>query len=432
MKRFFYGMLIIFLAGTIGCGTGFDDSGDPGPDDETGTESISRTRQIGGDKDDSGLGAAVDSLDNIYITGYTGSDLYGNIHQGEGDIFLIKFNSSGEQVWTRMLGSAAYDGAYDIAIDSEDNIYLTGWTCGSLDGNNHEGSYDVSLAKYNTAGEKLWTRQLGSTAVDIAHDVVIDSAGNVYIAGYTNGGLDGNTATGGHDAFLVKYTSSGEKKWTKQFGTTGDDVAHSVAVNSSDTVFVTGYTGGNLYGSYTGANGDIFLAMVSSDGISEYRQWGTGEADIGSGLAVDSKDNVYISGHSGGNLNGETVVGSSDTFLMKFNVNQVLEWTSMLGSTSSETVKSLIIDSNDNILLGGYTGNSLSGTDDAFILKYDSESNVLLTEQFGSTENDYCYDIALDSSGTVYVTGYTNGGSLDGNTALGGRDIFLTRFAETW
>ena len=97
-------------------------------------------------------------------------------------------------------------------MDSSDNIYVTGYTYGGLDGNSHSGSSDPFVVKYNSSGTKQWTKQLGTSSDDRAYGVAVDSSGNVYAAGFTNGGLDGNTNSGSSDLFVVKYNSSGVKQ----------------------------------------------------------------------------------------------------------------------------------------------------------------------------------------------------------------------------
>jgi len=89
---------------------------------------------------------------------------------------------------------------------------VTGYTKGGLDGNTNSGSFDIFLVKYNSSGTKQWTKQLGTSSGDYGNDVTTDSSGNIYVTGYTNGGLDGNTNSGSYDIFIVKYNSSGIKQ----------------------------------------------------------------------------------------------------------------------------------------------------------------------------------------------------------------------------
>ena len=108
---------------------------------------------------------------------------------------------------------ATNDYANGVATDSSGNVYVTGGTKGGLDGNTSAGNTDLFVVKYNSSGTKQWTKQLGSSGLDSANGITIDSSGNVYVTGVTFGGLDWNTSAGANDLFVVKYNSSGTKEW---------------------------------------------------------------------------------------------------------------------------------------------------------------------------------------------------------------------------
>ena len=122
---------------------------------------------------------------------------------------------------------ATNDYANGVATDSSGNVYVTGGTKGGLDENTSAGNTDLFVIKYNSSGTKQWTKQLGSLSARIttltfegeifhrdeyAYGVATDSSGNVYVTGYTAGGLDGNTNEGNADIIVVKYNSSGTKQ----------------------------------------------------------------------------------------------------------------------------------------------------------------------------------------------------------------------------
>ena len=163
-------------------------------------------------------GVATDSSGNVYVTGGTKGGLDGNTSAGNTDLFVVKYNSSGTKQWTKQLGSSGLDSANGITIDSSGNVYVTGVTFGGLDWNTSAGANDLFVVKYNSSGTKQWTKQMGTSCSDLADGVATDSSGNVYVVGYTYGDLDGNTNTGASDLFVVKYNSSGTKQWTKQLG----------------------------------------------------------------------------------------------------------------------------------------------------------------------------------------------------------------------
>ena len=149
-------------------------------------------------------------------------------NQEELDQFVLD-----SSIWTVQLGTGTTDSAQGLSIDSQGNLYLAGYTSGDLEGNGNAGGQDLVLVKYNSNGDRQWTRQLGSSGDDVAFASAADSKGNVYAAGYTEGGLDGNTHKGDFDFFLVKYDSNGEKLWSVQDGTSAKDVIFDIADASS-------------------------------------------------------------------------------------------------------------------------------------------------------------------------------------------------------
>ena len=113
---------------------------------------------------------------------------------------------------TQQLGTSSNEVVYGVTTDSSGNVYVAGETGGGLDGNSNAGSDDLFVVKYNSSGIKQWTQQLGTSSNDRARGVATDSSGNVYVTGYTDGGLDGNSNAGSYDLFMVKYNSSGTKQ----------------------------------------------------------------------------------------------------------------------------------------------------------------------------------------------------------------------------
>ena len=171
--------------------------------------------------------------------------------------------------WTQQLGSSDNEYAQGIASDSSGNVYVTGYTGGGLDGNTHTGGDDLIVVKYSSSGVKQWTQQLGTSADDLGYSITGDSSGNVYVTGTTGSGLDGNTSAGSRDLFVVKYNSSGTKQWTQQLGTSADEYAFGITSDSSDYFYVTGHTSGSLDGNTSAGGTDLFLIKYDSSGVKQ-------------------------------------------------------------------------------------------------------------------------------------------------------------------
>ncbi len=274
-------------------------------------------RQLGSNGHDTGLGVAVDGNGNAYIAGETRGSLNGS-NAGGDDVFLAKYDSSGTQQWIRQLGSSKNDTFPGVAVDAKGNTYITGTTAGSLNGSN-AGEDDVFLAKYDTKGNQQWTRQLGSSDYDGGRGVAVDGKGNAYITGIAGGDLNGSNA-GLMGMFLVKYDSNGNQQWTRQLDGSDDDyaVGLGVAVDNKGNAYISGWAASSRYGSNAGGM-DVLFVKYDSNGSQQWiHQLGTSEDDNGYGVAVDGKGNAYISGTTAGSLYGSNA-GGADVFLAKFN-----------------------------------------------------------------------------------------------------------------
>ncbi|TXC66631.1 hypothetical protein FSC37_14810 [Piscinibacter aquaticus] len=234
------------------------------------------------------------------------------------DLFVAKYDRDGSLIWGRQLGTDTTDNAAGVATDAAGNIYLTGYTFGSLDANSNAGDADAFLVKYDRDGVKLWTRQFGSVDQDIATAIAVDSTGHPYVVGRTVGALGGAPNAGGLDAFVVKFDATGTPVWTRQFGSAADDYAYGVALDAEDDVVVIGSTLGAL-AQTTGLGGtDAFTVKLDGAGAFLWlRQSGTAGDDHAYGVGIDALGNVFTAGHTAGSLDGNSSAGDIDMFVVK-------------------------------------------------------------------------------------------------------------------
>ena len=385
-------------------------------------------RQIGTDQRDRTFGVAVDGLGNAYFTGYTEGSL-GGPHVLNRDVFLIKYDAGGNHLWSRQLGTTFADEGYSVAADAVGNTYVSGYTTGSLGGPT-VGFSDGFLLKYDPAGSLLWSRQIGTGSPDWGQSVAIDSLGNAYLTGTTRGDLGGINAGGPNDVFLSKYDGDGNHVWSRQLGTIADDYGYSVAADALGNVFISGHTFGDLASANAGGR-DAFLAKYTADGIQLWtRQLASDNDDFGNSVAVDGTGNAYVGGTTNSNLAGP-FLGGSDVFVIKYDADGNELWSQQVGTTAVDHAESLAVDSGGNTYISGWTRGSLGGTnagaDDAFLTKLDANGNPLWSQQFGLAGNDVGQAVAVDNLGRVYVAGHTDG-DLGGPNA-GDYDAILVKFA---
>jgi hypothetical protein len=281
-------------------------------------------RQLGTSTVDEARSVSADKLGNVFVGGTSSGNLSGGINSGAQDAFVSKYNSSGSLLWTRLFGTSTEDTTFSISADGLGNVYAAGYTAGSLDGSNM-GSYDVFVRKYDAAGSLLWAKQVGTSSYDDGHGVAFDGSGNVYVAGWTSGSLGGPNA-GGYDAFLRKYDAAGNLSWTRQLGTTDDDEYFSVAADPSGNVYITGLTFGSLGNPQIGG-GDVYVSKYSSAGVLiGTRQLGTPDLDLGFDVSSDGSGSVYLSGSTYGNFGGPNGGNSNpDAYLVKLSALSIPE-----------------------------------------------------------------------------------------------------------
>ena len=219
-----------------------------------------------------GLSVATDASGNVYVAGHTYGGLDGNTLTGTIESFVTKYDSIGVKQYTRQLGVAGQSTyGRSVATDASGNVYVAGYTTGGLDGNTLTGIVDLFVTKYDSIGVKQYTRQLGVAGKNtVGYSVATDASGNVYVAGYTTGGLDGNTLTGTQDFFVTKYNSSGVKQYTRQLGVAGKNTyGYSVATDANGNVYVAGYTNGGLDGNTQTGTQDFFVTKYDSSGVKQ-------------------------------------------------------------------------------------------------------------------------------------------------------------------
>ena len=293
-------------------------------------------RQFGSAEEDMGFGLTVDRFGNAYVTGYTFlGDIDGAgpaVNQGNEDVFLAAFDSAGNQRWIRQIGSPESDVAYAVAIDKHGSLYITGLSFGDLDGlgsQMHAGDADIVALKFSQQGDLSWVRQMGTTGTDFGYAMKFDHKRHLYISGFVSGDLDGSgpdVHLGGTDLAVIKLSGAGARQWSRQLGTSGNDIGHGVAVDRDGAVYVAGVTSGDLDGpgpqTYEGM-GDVVAVKYSRHGTIQWlRQWGSSSTDLGLDITVDRTQHVYVTGQTEGDLDGvqpQVHAGDSDVFVLKFN-----------------------------------------------------------------------------------------------------------------
>lgn len=395
------------------------------------------TRQFGGNNSlgtNSVEDVIRDAAGDIYVAGYVKGALPGQTAQGMLDAFVRKYSAAGTLVWTSQFGTSADDTITHLALDSSGNVYVGGETDGTISGEVASGGQDVFVRKYSPAGAVLQTEQFGTANTDYSGGIVVDPAGQVYLAGSTFGLFPGNTASGLNDIFVRKMSSGFGPIWTTQFGSNDTDNVKDAAL-APNIGFVAGdlYLVGESWGalplsSLGGSNSwagssDMFLARVSSSGGFSVAEFGTTAIDSAEGIAFNPSGDMFVTGYTGGNLTG-TPRGGFDPVLIKW-LGSNGSWAGWVqwGTASNEFGYSLALDGSSSPYVSG-----MNAAADATVTKFNSSLAQQWSRQFGTVGTDAGKGIATFGTDRVYVGGSTTG-TFSGTTKSGTTDGFLSKLA---
>ncbi len=375
-------------------------------------------KSTGGTRDDAGIAIATDATGDIYVTGaYTSPSItfgtFNLTNYGGNDVFLAKYDSSGNVLWAKSAGGLNNDRPTSIATDLSGNIFVAGeYNSDSIAfGTTELVSGNMFLAKYDATGNLNWVRNAGGNFADAVATVTTDKTGNVIIAGYfaESSVIFGTTtlhntgSIGSTDIFMVKYSTGGNVLWAKNEGTHGNDAATSVSADGSGNLYLTGYFGGNsiiLSGiTFTNSGGnDLFVIKYDPNGNAEWANChgGTGD-DVANAITTDATGNVFIAGafnsdtlnFGSTNLTNATPT-TSNTFLSKL--------------SSTEGTPSIMVEPEKAILYPNPVTNCL------FISCTENITKIVISNLMGQTIYNLQYhsravqvDISELPSGVYFV-----------------------------
>lgn len=420
--------------------------------------------QIGGGSTDRAECSAIDSDGNVYATGtFYGTPDFdpgpgtANLTSVQSDIFLLKLNRLGNFIWVRQLGGDSYETGFSVAVDSSDNVYVTGYFGGTADfdpgvGTTNltaAGNNDAFVVKLDSAGSLLWAKQLGGSDNEYGQSVAVDADGNVYCTGYFWGTVDFDTgpgtvnltALGSTDAFLTKFSSSGDLVWARQIGGSSADQGTSIAVTLGGNVYLTGsfrgtadFDPGAGVVELTSSGGtDVFVAQF--DGLANLvwaRQMGGSASDYGQAMAVNAAGSVCTTGNFSGTADFDpgpgtanlTSVGTDDIFAVLLDSSGSFVWAKRTGGQRSAAAhgNSVAMDAFENVYVtGGFWGTddfdpgagitnlTAKGLTDAFVSKLDRDGAFVWVKQIGGGSDEFASSVSVYKNRGIYVAGSFRG-----------------------
>jgi hypothetical protein len=407
----------------------------------------------------------VDMTGNVYSTGtfwYTsdfdpGPATY-NLTAVGSDAFVSKLDAAGSFVWAKQLGSTnwnEYTNPNSIAVDVWGSVYTTGYFTGTIDFDpgtvlyhlTASGGQDIYISKLNSLGDFVWAKQLSGPGQESATSITVDFIGDVFTTGNFKDSVDFDpgpassylTSSGDFDMFISKLDASGSFGWAKKIGGSYYDSGKSIALDGAGNILIAGNFGDTCdfdpgvgtFFLYPLNGADIFVSKLNFVGNFVWaKQLGGPGIDNANSIAVNSSGNVYTTGYFNGTADFDpgaatfnlTGIGNC-VFTSQLTAAGNFAWANSAGKSAGIYSKSLATDPFGNILAAGSFYGSVDfdpgpgvfnlstsvPEKDIFIYKSDASGNLLWAKQLTGTADDNVSEIAVDSSGNNYITGYFQG-----------------------
>jgi len=359
--------------------------------------------------------------------------------------------------YSTYLGGSKDDYAYGIAVDGIGSAYVTGSTSSTNFpiANAYQPSFagrapyyysDAFVTKLSSAGNTLeYSTYLGGSGSEPGKGVgiAVDGSGSAYVTGSTSStnfpiaNAYQPVNAGSYDAFVTKLNSAGNTlEYSTYLGGSGSESGNGagIAVDGSGSAYVTGYTTStnfptkNVYQATYAGNGDAFVTKLSSAGNTlDYSTYlGGSNSDCGNGIAVDGSGRAYVTGYTystnfpNANAYQGALAGPNDAFVTRLNsAGNTLDYSTYLGGSGYDPANGIAVDGSGSAYITGYTTStnfptanayqgSLLGAQDAFVTKLSSAGNTLIYSTYlGGCSFDNAAVIAVDGCGNAYVAGQT-------------------------
>ncbi len=433
---------------------------------------------FGGSATDVPTSMDTDSDGNLYVTGYsssidfprldpgTPSYFQGTFSGGLFDAFLLKFSPSGVLRWSTYIGASNIDNLYSVVCDQSGNVFVGGSTQSNdfptKDPGN--GAYfqaarvaatEGVILKFDARGECVWSTYLGGIQWDEILGLEIDKFGNLLATGYTQSAdfpvksafqpVKSNLS----ESIVMKFSNAGVLQWSTFFGGSTNERAHAVCSDNSGNVFITGYSSGSglpvlnaFQPAYAGGFEDAFVASYDAAGNLVWATYlGGSDREQGNSIRCDLTGAIWVQGMTQSanfplqNAFQTAFGGVSDAFLARFNQNGTLSWSTFIGGNGFEnnlpSFDNLEADSCNRMYVSfettssnirrislpcAYNDNSLDGTRDQFLMRFNLNGVPDWATYAGGSANDSRSPLAIDKNGAIYLSGDMFGGPFSAST----------------
>ncbi|WP_158623544.1 SBBP repeat-containing protein [Corallococcus sp. CA053C] len=336
--------------------------------------------QLGSRGDDSAWDVVSASDGSAYVVGLTSDEMPGQRTAGGSDLFSARYDAAGNRTWIVQRGTAGEDYALSASIrPNNQHLVLTG-----AEQNSEDYDFDVIVDELDAAGEPSGRANFGSSryANDRGEGVATRADGTTWLVGSTQGALSDSAPAGSTDVFIRQLDDRYNTQWTKQVGTPDIDAALEVVPDGSDRIYVLALSYSNLETGQAENDGipNAFLMRYSTSGERRWvkRIGAANKMSLATGLTVDAQGNAYVAGWTTGQMTTEQNHGGTDAFVAQYDRfgNRVRSW--QWGTTADDDVRDIVLTSATTAVAVGTTSGDLAspgsnqGGQDVFAVKFST------------------------------------------------------------
>lgn len=397
------------------------------------------------DQADTVAGVATDPEGNVVVAGYTTGAFPGFSNPaGAPEDFVAKFDAAGNQLWLQQFGTGQGDELSAVAVDAQGNILVAGQTQGAFPGFSNGGNLaETVVEKLDSTGNKVWLRQSPVNLGAEINGLAVDSQGNIILIGESSPNAD--STPNAINIFAEKLAgATGAEVWTQTYGgNQTEDTVNAVAVDSQGDAFVAGISNGPFPGTlnpYAEQPLPFIIKLNGSDGevgwVAQSNQALPANVFYNQ-LATDAQGDVIADGVS-------NLTEQPSCLVAKFSgVTGVSMWQQNFGTGLQCVAGGVALDTDGTILVGGHSPGAFlpkftASTDDIFLAKLSATGQPVSVQQFGTGKEASIQDrypvapvyIATDALNNTFVSGMTRGAFPGTSNANGAREIFLGKFGR--
>ncbi len=396
---------------------------------------------LGGNQNDQANYIQQTADGGFIIGGSSESSLNGDVtgtNKGGVDCWVIKLNATGNISWSKLFGGNDYDELKQIKQTADGGYIFCASTESSANGDvvaTSNGNFDCWVVKLNSSGDTVWTALLGGDQPDFANAIQQTADGGYILGGYSFSSDTLNVTETSHglsDYWVVKLSATGVVQWDKLLGGTGEEELFDISQTADGGYIATGSTTSSVSGNVTGTiNGifDFWVVKLNAAGTIVWnKSIGGDQVQIASSIKQTADGGYIVAGKSNSSVSGNitgTNNGLIDILLVKLDASGNITWNKLLGGNADEIAGAVLQTADGGYIVAGTSASSASGSvtqtsfgvEDYWVVKLDASGTVVWDKLYGGNQSDIATTIQLTADGGYIIAGFT--GSSANGTVIG-------------